>query len=110
MSHDAHISAYAALIIDIVLEATNHTDYAPDGGIDLHRAAEELAVGQPDGVYHQVEELVCAMGWDYGFHRRGWRVPVFDFARYVTYMLVPRGVEKCHLVEMREVLERSCST
>ena len=30
MSYDAHISAYAALIIDIVLDAANDIDGAPD--------------------------------------------------------------------------------
>jgi len=44
MSYDAHVSAYAALIIDIVLDATNDIDGAPDaceaGPVGLHRAAD----------------------------------------------------------------------
>tara|TARA_R100000388_G_scaffold41194_1_gene31739 strand:- start:95 stop:448 length:354 start_codon:yes stop_codon:yes gene_type:complete len=117
MSYDAHVSAYAALIIDIVLDATNDIDGAPDaceaGPVGLHRAAEWRAEGQPDGVYRQVEELACAMEYE-AHDMYGWGYPkgppTFAFARYVTYLMIPDGTPKCYLADMSRVLERSCST
>ena len=116
MSYDAHVSAYAALIIDIVLDAANDIDGAPDaceaGPIGLHRAAEWRVEGQPDGVYDGVEELVHAMEYENDTFRWGYPEgpPTFAFARYLTYLMIPDGTPKCYLEDMSRVLERSCST
>tara|TARA_R100000655_G_scaffold70054_1_gene108285 strand:+ start:491 stop:856 length:366 start_codon:yes stop_codon:yes gene_type:complete len=113
MSYDAHVSAYAALIIDIVLDAANDIDGAPDaceaGPIGLGRAAEWRAEDQPDGVYHQVEELVHAMEYEKSIY--GWGYPkgppTFALARYVTYLMIPDGVCTLYLAYMSNVLLRS---
>mgnify|MGYP003134840007 FL=1 len=90
MGYDAHINAYAAIIINIVLEAMGDAEGDYDGGgVTVVDATAKIADLYHDGVYFLAEELAHEV--EHEQYRHWHRQPrsAWPLSPYVTYMPIP---------------------
>jgi len=106
MGYDAHINAYAAVIINVVMEAMGEAEGDPDGGVTVVDATETIADLYHDGVYFLAEDLAYEVEHEESRHWHRKPRCAWPLSPYVTYMTIPEFyVRTSDLKLMSYVLE-----